>query len=199
MSSASRRLRGPLAIAKKFLVNRPLGLRGMAATSSFLRPWKIRGRANVSVGKRSVIMPGSHLEAISVYGEQRFQPSITIGNDVYIGRQCFMTATRGLVIGDGSVFGDNVYLGDSLHGTDPTKGLIMRQNLESKGPIVIGDNCFLGYRVAVTPGVTLGEWCVVGANSVVTKSFPPYSMIAGAPARMIKRYSLEERAWVRVN
>ncbi|WP_396275136.1 acyltransferase [Granulicella aggregans] len=75
----------------------------------------------------------------------------------------------------------------------------MRQNLESKGPIVIGDNCFLGYRVAVTPGVTLGEWCVVGANSVVTKSFPPYSMIAGAPARMIKRYSLEERAWVRVN
>jgi acetyltransferase-like isoleucine patch superfamily enzyme len=72
----------------------------------------------------------------------------------------------------------------------------MEQSLISKGPVVIGRSCFLGFRVAVMPGVTLGEHCVVGANSTVTRSFPAYSMIGGSPARILKRYSQTLGRWV---
>lgn len=71
----------------------------------------------------------------------------------------------------------------------------MEQPLESKGPVRIGARCFLGYRAAVMPGVTLGEHCVVGANSVVTRSFGSFSMVAGSPARLIKVYSAATGKW----
>jgi acetyltransferase-like isoleucine patch superfamily enzyme len=74
----------------------------------------------------------------------------------------------------------------------------MSQPLHSKGPIVIGPDCFLGYRAVIMPGVTLGRHCVVGANAVVTRSFPDFSMVVGSPARLIKRYDPQSREWVTI-
>jgi acetyltransferase-like isoleucine patch superfamily enzyme len=71
----------------------------------------------------------------------------------------------------------------------------MKQPLTSKGPVRIGEGSFLGYRTVVMPGVTLGMHCVVGCNSVVMRSFPAYSMLAGSPARRVKAYSFEQRCW----
>ena len=82
-----------------------------------------------------------------------------------------------------------------MHQLNPKGGLIMQQNLECKGPVILGASCFLGMRVTVLPNVQLGEFCVVGANSVVNKSFPAYSMIAGVPARLIKRFDPAENKW----
>lgn len=53
------------------------------------------------------------------------------------------------------------------------------------GPITIGDDCFLGMRSILMYGITLGDHCIVGAGSVVTKSFPPRSVIGGNPAKLI--------------
>jgi len=62
----------------------------------------------------------------------------------------------------------------------------------SKGKIIIGHDCWIGFDATFLSGVTLGNGCVVAAASVVTKSFPPYSIIGGAPARLIKmRFSNE--------
>jgi acetyltransferase-like isoleucine patch superfamily enzyme len=134
--------------------------------------------------------------AIRDYQGKKYDSSIVIGNDVYIGRYVFLVAAQGITISSGCVLSEHVYITDENHGYNPLAGPIMQQELESKGPVRIGPNCLLGYRTAVMPGVTLGEWCIVGANSVVTHSFPSYSMIAGAPARLIKVYSHELRQWV---
>jgi acetyltransferase-like isoleucine patch superfamily enzyme len=163
------------------------------------RPFKVSSSKAINIGNQSRILPNSRILAIERYGSQRFSPEITIGESVYLGAYLFLAAIDRVTIGDGVVISDFAYLSDSLHGIDPRAGLIMQQDLRSTGPISIGQNCFLGYRVAVMPGVTLGEHCVVGTNSVVTKSFPAFSMIAGSPAVLVKRYCPERGEWVRVS
>ena len=50
----------------------------------------------------------------------------------------------------------------------------------------------------IMPGVEIGDWCIIGAGSVVTKSVPAYSMAVGVPARVIKQYSFEKHEWIRI-
>jgi acetyltransferase-like isoleucine patch superfamily enzyme len=152
----------------------------------------------ISVGDRTTIGYDASMEPILKYANVRYSPKIEIGKDVYIGPHVYIACVGRILIGDESVLSESVYLNDTNHGFDPEHGLIMQQELVHPGDITIGKSCFLGLRSAIMPGVTLGDHCVVGTNSVVTKSFPAYSMIAGAPATLIKRYSLEEKRWVRV-
>jgi acetyltransferase-like isoleucine patch superfamily enzyme len=162
------------------------------------RPHRISNPSCISVGDHTKIGSGALIEPIVEYANVRYSPTIRIGKDVYIGPYLYMACTGQITIGDGAVLSENVFINDSSHGFDPECGLIMQQELIHPGDITIGKNCFLGLRAAILPGVILGDHCVVGVNSVVTKSFPAYSMIAGAPATLIKRYSLEEKRWVRV-
>ena len=62
----------------------------------------------------------------------------------------------------------------------------------------IGDGCFIGFGAIIQAGTTLGKHCVVGANAVVRGDFPNYSVIAGVPAKIIKRYNLKTEKWERV-
>jgi acetyltransferase-like isoleucine patch superfamily enzyme len=189
-------LRSHLAKYKKLLTSRPIGLKHLGANSWVISPRRIEGKKYISIGRNSVIMSKSNICALAKYGECTYSPSIAIGDNVYIGHHVWITAIGSIAIGDGCVFSEHVYVTDFFHGFSPERGLIMEQGLETKGGVFIGTNCFLGFRVAVMPGVVLGDWCIVGANSVVTHSFPPYSMIAGSPAQLIKTYSHEQRKWV---
>ena len=181
--------------AAKVLLYRPLGVR-MGQRSFVRRPYFIGGRDNVLIGMRSSILGDLYMEAITSYAGVSYRPRIEIGDNVYIGRHAYFTAVDRISIADGCVLSEYVYITDEMHGLDPRNGPIMQQPLVSKGPVIIGRNCFLGFRVSVMPGVTLGEHCVVGANSTVTRSFPAYSMIAGSPARLLKSYSSALGEWI---
>ena len=74
----------------------------------------------------------------------------------------------------------------------------MQQQLEYKGSIKINNNTFIGFNAKILPSVELGEWCIVGSGSVVTKSFPSYSMIAGNPARLLRKYNHYTNLWEKV-
>lgn len=162
------------------------------------RPHRIRNAQCISVGDRTTIGRGALIEPILEYADVRYSPKIEIGKDVYIGPSVYMACIGRVVIGDGTVLSENVYINDSSHGLDPEAGLIMRQKLVHRGDIEIGNSCFLGLRSAILPGVILGDHCVVGIGSVVTKSFPAFSMVAGAPAVLIKRYSVQAGEWLRI-
>jgi acetyltransferase-like isoleucine patch superfamily enzyme len=175
--------------------------RGIAAGkgASIRKPFSIPDGRGISLGSNTKIHLGATILTIRSDGGRTYDPRIAIGNDVYVGRYIFLNAIDKVTIGDGCVLSDYVYINDAAHGLNPAAGPIMEQPLESKGPICIGNKCFLGYRVAVMPGVTLGEGCVVGINAVVTRSFPPYSMLAGVPARIVRAFDHATQTWIPIS
>lgn len=66
--------------------------------------------------------------------------------------------------------------------------------LISKGPVVIEDNVWIGEHACIMPGTTIGKGSIVGANAVVTKDVPPYSLVGGVPAKLIKTLATDEFA-----
>jgi acetyltransferase-like isoleucine patch superfamily enzyme len=138
------------------------------------------------------------IDPIRMYSGVNYSPVVSIGNDVYIGSHVKIDCADRVEIGDGCVLSDFVHITDLSHGFEPSAGFILNQNIVPLGSVKLGGNCFVGLGSSISPGVHLGEWCIVGARSVVTQSFPAFSMVAGSPARLIKRYSTEEKKWTLV-
>lgn len=179
----------------KSLVYRPRGVTA-GENSWMLLPRWIHNPERVSLGRDCIIGRFSILNPLNNYLDQPCDGRIELGDDVYIGGYAQIHSMGRLEIGSGCVLSEHVYISDIAHGLHPDRGLIMKQPLECKGPVRIGRHVFIGYGCSVLPGVTLGDHCVVGARSVVTRSFPAYSMVAGMPARCIKVFDPELRDWV---
>jgi acetyltransferase-like isoleucine patch superfamily enzyme len=90
-------------------------------------------------------------------------------------------------IGDHCMLANNTFVTDGNHRFDDASRPVPWQGFSTKGPTRIGSNSWLGANVVVTSGVTIGERCVIGANSVVTKDVEPFTIAAGAPARPLRR------------
>lgn len=179
---------------KKVLL-RPRGLKSFGSNSYIAFPYSLGGKSSISIGDNFNMRKYGHIIAIEKYENKFYSPNISIGNDVYIGGNAHIHAIDEVVIEDGCVLSEFVYISDLAHGFHPDKGLIMKQELEKKGKVHIHKNVFIGLHCCILPNVTLGEHCIVGTGSVVTKSFPAYSIIAGNPAKMIKRYDFETKIW----
>jgi acetyltransferase-like isoleucine patch superfamily enzyme len=117
----------------------------------------------------------------------KFPEQIEIGDDAFINHLCCIwAAPQGPIrIGSNVLLGPGVSILASNHGTSASS-LIRLQPGEDQ-PVSIGNDVWLGANVVVTAGVDIGDGCVVGAGSVVTRSLPAYSICAGIPAKPIRR------------
>ena len=119
-----------------------------------------------------------------------FHPEIIIGNGCSIGEYNHITSTNKIIIGDNLLTGRWVTITDNSHGETDYETLqqppLMRM-VTSKGPVIIGNNAWIGDKATILPNVTIGDGAVIAANSVVTKNVPAYSVVAGNPARVIKQ------------
>lgn len=169
-----------LAIHREFLRRR-----------AFVR-WPVHGNVleafregRLEVGEHALLEPGVWLTAP---GDARIR--IGAGSFLNIG---VMVAAEDLVeIGDHCMLANGCFVTDANHRFEDPDVPVPWQGFTSKGPTRIGDNVWLGTNVVVTSGVTVGERCVVGANSVVTHDLPPFSIAAGAPARVLRQIAYGE-------
>lgn len=136
----------------------------------------IRLGERVSIGRGATIS-GSGVVANPGVG-------ITIGDHTAIGMNNVIWGQGGVYIGKDCLLGPNVVVVSENHNFDDLDTPIRLQG-ETRKPISIGDNCWLGAGVIVSAGVTIGDGCVVGAGSVVTRDVEPMSIVVGVPARTI--------------
>ena len=111
---------------------------------------------------------------------------IRIGSGTFLNIAVMVASLELVEIGDHCMFANGCFVTDSSHRFDDPDLPLTWQGFTSKGPTRIGDNVWCGANVVITSGVTVGERCVIGANSVVTADIPPFSVAAGAPARVVR-------------
>ena len=146
--------------------------------------FKLQGRA---VFGRGFIAEGD-ISTVSIV--VRENATLIIGDDVYMNYGVTIEACHEIRVGNHVLMAPLVsIIDDNRHETEP--GAVLY-----KGPIVIGNNVWLARNVAVIPGASIGDGCVIAANSVVCTDIPPNSLAAGAPARVIRKLDLPT-SWVR--
>lgn len=152
-------------------------------------PSTVIGLDYTSIGNKFHSHKRLRLEVINEYKSQSFSPELIIGDNVNINYDCHIGCINKIYIGNNVLIASRVFIADHSHGKIEYGELNIspsERNLYSKGPVIIEDNVWLGEGCSIMPGVTIGKNCVVGANSVVTKSFPSNCVIAGVPAKIIK-------------
>ena len=146
---------------------------------------------------------GDHLwlHAIADHGGQTYTPLLSLGADMTCSDNVHIACLNRITIGDHALFGSRVIVSDHAHGIyagpsqSPPDTPPNLRPLSSAGPIVIGRNVWLGDGVAVLAGASIGDGCVIGANSVVTGTIPPHTIAVGAPARPVRQWNVETATW----
>ena len=121
---------------------------------------------------------------------QHFKPRLILHDHVVVQAMCHIGCIDRVEIGEWSTMGARCYITDHTHGGTSREELLLpprKRPLVSRGPVKIGKYVHLGEGVCVMPGVTIGDYSVIGAGAVVTRDIPPFSVAVGSPAKVIKQ------------
>lgn len=143
----------------------------------------------IEIGENFYAEDRIKIEAIDKYNNQTFNPSIIIGDNVTFISDIHIGCIDRVFIGNSCLLASRIYIADHSHGDTTIESLKRapgKRDLITKGPVIIGNNVWIGEGVAILPNVTIGENCIIAANAVVTRDLPPNSVVAGVPAKIIK-------------
>ncbi|MEA2372943.1 MAG: hypothetical protein QOH12_3337 [Solirubrobacteraceae bacterium] len=137
------------------------------------------GEGRLEIGKQVLFEPGVWITAPDL-------ARVRIGGGTFLNQGVMIAAVELVEIGEHCMLANGCFVTDGAHRFDDPDRPVPWQGFTTKGPTRLGANVWLGANVVVTSGVTIGERCVIGANSVVTRDIPAFSIAAGAPAKVLR-------------
>lgn len=152
---------------------------------------QVIGIKNVQIGEGSCIGDNAWLNVCIRDDKVRMK----IGKCVLVGRQSMISTGGYLEIGDYCVLAPRVYVSDADHVFTNIYQPILQQGATFGRSVIVEENCWLGINVVVAGNFTVGRCSIIAANAVVTKDVPPFSVVAGVPAKIIKMYNPLTREW----
>ena len=132
----------------------------------------------IEIGNEVIVSRNSSL--VGKYG------SIRIGDRANIGTNGLFGSMGHVEIGENTLFAANCYVGGGMYRMDRIDVPVVKQGSYTRGPVKIGDGCWLGAGSVVIDGITLGRDVILGAGAVATKDLPDFAVAAGVPARLVR-------------
>jgi len=165
--------------------------------STIFKPLLITHPRNIYIGRKVLMREGARIEIVKTPG---MIPKIIIGNNVNIEQSVHIVCGSRISIEDNVTITGRVAIVDVNHPYDDIHSetkIGARVECEDNS-VTIGAGAFIGFGAVILPNVKIGRHAVVGALSVVTRDIPEYSVAAGNPAKVVKKYCFETNEWVKV-
>jgi acetyltransferase-like isoleucine patch superfamily enzyme len=154
-------------------------------------PLRIYGARYCRFGDDVAIQTGAYIAVLPPPGETA---RLEIGNGSKIGNFAHLVVRKRVTIGRKVLTADRLFVSDNIHEYDDPDVPVMDQGLRQLAEVSIGDGSWIGENVCII-GCSIGQNCIVAANSVVTRDVPDRCVAAGAPARIVRRYCADAKAW----
>ena len=164
----------------------------------------VSGHKNISLGNNFRAGHSFRLEAITSYADQKFDPVVTIGDNVFINDYVHIGCVNNVKIGNNVLMASKIFISDHNHGYYGSSQCDLHQSpeippahrlLSSDASVCIGDNVWIGESVSILAGSDIGRGSIIGANSIVSGAIPPFSIAVGVPAVVIKVYCDIDKVW----
>ena len=168
---------------------------------------RINGVENMKIVRLFSVERGLWMETICSYGGghvQHFTPSLIIGDNVSLSEYVHIGCVNHIEIGNNVLMGSKIYITDHNHGVyrgnhpDSPDVPPVKRPLTTGEAVIIEDNVWIGEFCTILPGVTIGYGSIIGSHTTVTHDIPPRCIAVGSPARVIKQWDEEKKAWITV-
>lgn len=166
--------------------------------SVIYKPLCVNHKKYIHIGEDVQIRESVRMEAILHASNTSMPPKLYIGDHTHLEHRCQIFCAKSLHIGNYVTISSDVFITDVVHEYFDVKHGIGQQPLIA-GSTYIADKAFIGTGVKIIRPVIIGEHAVIGANSVVTRDVPAYTVVAGAPAQIIKKYNFDTKEWESIN
>ena len=149
----------------------------------------------IEIGKNVRIKKNARIECYKTFSNIALMPKLILEDGVIIGPNFTGLIANLVVIKKNTILAGNVTLVSENHGIDPESELPYHAQPLETASIHIGEGCWIGQNVTVLPGVNIGDKVVVAAGAVVSHDIPSYTIAAGVPAKVIKKYNFLTHRW----
>lgn len=158
----------------------------------------IKHKKHIFFKGSAYVMPGCRIEPVLRYEGCEFNPTVVIEDQVSINQYIHLTCANKISIGKNTNIAAFVTITDISHPYEDVSIPIKKAKLKV-GDVTIGEGCEIYNGAVILPNVHIGNHCVIGAHAIVTQDVPDFSVVVGAPAKIVKTYNHEKKMWQRVN